>query len=575
MQLACERAKKQTHETGTTRRQSAVSNKMKLNFMKINILTNIATLMLAAGTFTACGIYKSYERPEDIQSQSTYRLDQMLDVKADADSLPGEKVGSTDFEKIQDSNHLGFMPWKDIFTDPQLQALIQKGLDSNFDLRNAVLQVRQMQARLAKARLSFTPSLNINGTEGFNGVVGIGGNQYAASPSNTYGVGATASWEIDVFGKLLNAKRGAVADFLQSDAARRSVQTQVISGIASAYYSLLMLDRQLEISKQTVQNWNTSIQMMEAMKNAGGYSAYNQAAIEQAKANSMAVRAGIPDLERQIRELENSLCLLVGMPGQTIERGRFENQTVPSQFSVGVPSQMFLNRPDVVAAEAQLMSAYAATAAARAAFLPGFNITASGSWTNSLGTLIADPAQFVWQAVASLALPIFNQGTNRANLRVAKAQQEIAANNFKQTLLSAANEVSNALFQYQSSGAKCQYRVEQIQSLEKAVDYTTQLMQLGSSTYLEVLTAQQSLLSAQLSQVSDQYERMNSVITLYRALGGGAQEEVEGVDYENYDKPKSVRKRTKAAETQVKALIKQEKAEAKAAKQAERQARNQ
>lgn len=527
--------------------------------MKTNIIRNIVALVAASGLLTACGIYKSYERPEDIQAPDQYRMDNMTEVKADADSLGSAfALASADLGTIQDSNHLGFMPWKEMFPDPKLQYLIQKGLDSNFDLRNAVLQVRQMQALLAKARLSFTPSLNVSGTEGFNGIIDM------ADPQNTFGIGASASWEIDIFGKLLNAKRGAVADFLQSDAARRSAQTQIISSIASAYYSLLMLDKQLEISEQTVENWKKTITMMESMKEAGSYAAYNQAAIEQAKANSMAVRAGIPDLKRQIRELENSLALLVGMPGQPIDRNRFEDQEIPAQFSVGVPSQMFLNRPDVMAAEAQLMSAYASTAAARAAFLPGFNITASGNWTNAAGTAILDPAKFVWQAVASLALPIFNQGANRANLRVAKAGQEIAANNFKQTLLNAANEVSNALFQYQASGAKCQYRTEQIASLEKAVDFTTQLMQLGSTTYLEVLTAQQSLLSAQLSQVSDQYERMSSVISLYRALGGGSQEEIEGVDYENLDSPKAVRKRTKAAEKQVKALIKQEKAKAKA-----------
>ena len=534
--------------------------------MKTNIIGNLIVLTAACGMLTACGIYKSYERPDDIHAPGQYRMDNMAEVKADADSLDtGILLESADLNRIQDSNHIGFLPWKEMFPDPKLQALIQKGLDSNFDLRNAVLQTRQMQAMLAKARLSFTPSLNVSGTEGFNGIID------RADPQNTFGIGASAIWEIDIFGKLLNAKRGAVADFLQSDAARRSVQTQIISSIASAYYSLLMLDQQLEISLQTVKNWEKTISMMVSMKEAGSYTAYNQAAIEQAKANSMAVRAGIPDLQRQIRELENSLALLVGMPGQPIERNRFEDQEIPAQFSIGVPSQLFLNRPDVMAAEAQLMAAYASTAAAREAFLPGFNITASGNWTNAAGTAILDPAKFVWQAVASLALPIFNQGTNRANLRVAKAGQEIAANNFKQTILSAANEVSNALFQYQASGAKCQYRTEQIASLEKAVDFTIQLMRLGSTTYLEVLTAQQSLLSAQLSQVSDQYERMNSVITLYRALGGGSQENIAGIDYSNYDSPKSVRQRTKAAEAQVKALVKQEKAEAKAAKRQKRQ----
>lgn len=518
-------------------------------------------------SFTGCGIYKAYERPEQIKVGDAYRIDGLQEVKADADTLSGPHYPDLDPGKLADSNHLGFLPWKEVFTDPKLQRLIQLGLDSNFDLRNALLQVRQMRAKLVQSRLAYTPSLNVSASEGFSGIINNG-----TSPSNSYAVGATAGWEIDVFGKLLNAKRSAVANFLQSDAARRSVQTQIISTIATAYYSLLTLDKQLEISEQTVLNWNESIQMMESLKVAGNT---NQAAIEQAKANSYAVKAGIPDLKRQIRELENDLSLLVGRPGSKIDRNRFEDQKLPTDFSAGVPSQLFMNRPDIIQAEAGLMAAYANTAAARAAFLPGFSISANGSWTNSAGTAILDPAKFVWQAVASLALPLFNKGTNTANLRVAKAQQEIAANNFQKTLISATNEISNALFQYQATGAKCQYRVKQVESLENAVDFTTELMKLGGTTYLEVLTAQQSLLQAQLSQVSDQYERMGTVITLYRALGGGAQESVEDVTADNWNKNKSVRKRTRAVERQVKEQIKQDKEAAKAAKAEEKAAKAQ
>lgn len=522
--------------------------------------TNFKNILLygfLSVALSGCGIYKAYERPGSIEAGDNYRTDGLLEVKADADTLPGPAFAGLQPERLADTQHLGLLPWKEIFSDPKLQVLIQQGLDSNFDLRNALLQVRQMRARLVQARLSYTPGLNLSGNYTFSGMIGSG-----SSPS-TYGIGAAADWEIDIFAKTLNAKRSAVANLLQSDAARRSAQTQVISAIAEAYYSLLMLDKQLEISEQTVSNWNRTIDMMQDMKTAGNT---NQAAIEQAKANSYSVKAGIPDLKKQIREIENSLSLLTGKPGGKIDRNRFEDQILPAEFSVGIPSQLFLNRPDILQAEASLMAAYAATASARAAFLPGFSIGANGSWTNAAGTAILDPAKFVWQAVASLAMPLLNKGTNIANLRVAKAQQEIAANNFQKTLLAAANEISNALFQYQATGAKCQYRVQQVSSLEKAVEYTTQLMQLGGTTYLEVLTAQQSLLQAQLSQVADQYERMGSVITLYRALGGGSQETVEDVTADNWNKNKSVRKRARAIEKQVKALLKEEKQAAKAAK---------
>ncbi|MCM1532639.1 MAG: efflux transporter outer membrane subunit [Bacteroides sp.] len=513
--------------------------------MRTSILHKATLAIICALLLGGCGIYRPYGRPSDINAPERYRTDQ---------------ITGTD-EELSDSGHLGQTDWRDLFSDIKLQALIERGLDSNFDLRNAVLQVRQMQARLAQARLAFTPGLNVNGSETYSGIV----NQ--SDPANSFSIGAGASWEIDIFGKLLNAKRGSVAALLQSEAARRSVKTQVIASIATAYYSLLMLDRQLEISRQTVTTWDASIKVMEALKTAGSY---NQAAIEQARANSLAVKAGIPDLTRQIRELENSLSLLAGMDGQPIDRTRLEDQRLPSRFSVGVPSQMFLDRPDILQAEAQLMAAYANTAAARAAFLPGFRIAANGNWTYEAGSAILDPARFVWNAVASLALPVFNMGANRANLRVAKAQYEITANNFKKTLLNAANEISNALFLYQAAGEKLQYRAQQVEGLEKAVSYTTQLMNLGG-TYLEVLTAQQSLLQAQLAQVSAQYERMDAVVALYRALGGGAQEEVAGIDTGNYNRPKSVRKRTKAIEQQVKELVKEEKAARKAAKKGDRE----
>lgn len=486
----------------------------------------ICCVMTMGLSLSSCGIYKAYERPTAVQAPESYRSDGLLSA-----------------ESWQDSAHIGLVSWREIFTDPHLQDLIAVGLDSNFDLRNAFLQVRQMRARLVQARLAYTPALNVNASYGISGIAESGTEFFPG----TYAAGASASWEIDIFGKILNAKRGAAADFLQSEAGRRSVQTQIIAGIASSYYTLLMLDRQLEISRETLVLWDKSISMMESLKAAGNV---NQAAVEQAKANRFAVQASLPDLEMRIRELENSLSLMLGREGGKIERGKFDEQELPEELAAGVPSQLFMHRPDVMQAEAALMSAFAGTAAARAAFLPSFNISANGNWTNAMGSLILDPAKFILQAVASLALPVFNHGTLTANLRVAKARQEIAANTFQKTLLAAANEVSDALFQYQATGTQCEYRAQQVAALENTVAYTTQLLTLGG-TYLEVLTAQQALLQAQLSQVSDRYAQMNSVITLYRALGGGAQETVEDVTADNWNKNKSVRKRVRAAEKQL------------------------
>lgn len=520
--------------------------------MKRNrIIYHSLLYVLAATLLCGCGIYKAYERPDDIQelaSSPLYRQDGLI---ADT-TLP---------TSVPDSSHFGLNPWEEVYTDPYLQELIRKGLDSNFDLRNAILQVRQMQAQVFQARAAYTPGLQVGYGYGLNYDL-LGNTIFSNATSGSTGgintfhtLSASASWEIDLFGKILNGKRAAVANLLASEAAKASVRTQIIVSIAEAYYSLLALDQQLAISTQTLSNWDKSILMMEAMVSAGSY---NQAAVEQAKANSSAVKAQIPEIKRNIRELENSLCLLLGMPAQKIERGSLEDQQLPRDPKAGLPSQLLVNRPDVMQAEAILMNAYALTAQARSSFFPSFVISADLSTT-----------------LASIALPLLQQGSRIAGLKTAKAQQEIAANNFKKTLLTASNEVSNALYQIQASQEKCIYYQQQINSLEKAVEYTTELMKLGNITYLEVLTAQQSLLQAQLSLVNQQQQNLNAASSLYRALGGGSESVAalnshtpEGVTADNFYTNKSVRKRTKAIEKEVKLLIKQERAERKAERKA-------
>ncbi|MEG1499044.1 MAG: efflux transporter outer membrane subunit [Bacteroidales bacterium] len=471
--------------------------------MKIYKPALIALFLLP---LSSCNIYKAYERP-NIKTENNYRADSNLyrqdSVLSQTDSI------------LNDTNHLGTLPWREVFTDTKLQNLIQQGLDSNFDLRIAFLRVQEYQARLSSARMAFTPSLNLSPSGGMAGTF------ESSHVSYTYQVPLVASWEIDIFGRLLNAKRGAQANLLQSQAARQGVQTQIISSIATTYYALLMLDAQLAISEQTVLNWEANVRTMQSLK-LSGYT--NEASISQALANSFSVKAGIPEIKRQIRETENTLSLLIGLPGQPIDRGNIEEQRLPSQFSIGIPMQLFSARPDVKQAEASLMSAYAATNMARAAFYPKLTLSANGSWLNNLGNQIFNPAQFIWSALATLAQPLLNRGVNRATLRVAKAQQAEAMLSFQKTLLNAGNEVSNALFKYQSADEKIKYRLSQVENLERAVSYTQSLLTLGSSTYLEVLTAQQALLQAQLSQVNNNLEKMNAVIELYRALGGGSNE---------------------------------------------------
>ena len=450
-------------------------------------------MICATTLLSSCHIYKSYDRPE-VDSSGIYR-----DTVSDNDSL------------VSDTTNMGNLPWKVIFHDPQLQSLIEQGLANNVDLQTAMLRVKEAEAMLMSSRLAYAPSLSLapQGTiSSFDKSAAV----------KTYQLPVVASWEIDLFGRLLNAKRGAKAALLQSEAYQQAVRTQIIATIANTYYTLLMLDQKLAISEETSANWEKSVETMKAMKQAG---MVNEAAVVQSEANSYMVKASLSDLRRQVRETENALCLLLKQAPQKIERGDFNKQVLTHDLTAGVPVQLLANRPDVKAAEMALAGTYYNTNQARSAFYPQITVNGSGGWTNSAGNLVINPGKLIASAVGSLTQPLFNRGANIARLKVAKAQQEEALLSFQQSILNAGSEVSNALFQYQTASEKSTYRQGQIHSLEKSVEYTEELLKLGTSTYLEVLTAQQSLLSAQLTEVSDRFEQMQAVVNLYHALGGG------------------------------------------------------
>lgn len=449
--------------------------------------------ILLATSLNSCHIYKKYERP-DMDVQGLFR-----DTVSVTDTLAA------------DSLNIGDLPWTDIFTDPILQDLIRQGLENNSDLRTAMLQVESAQASFRAAQLAFLPSLNLTPQGGVSSFDGSKGTW-------TYNVPVSASWEIDIFGRVLNSKRNAKAALMQSRAYQQAVRTQLIATIANGYYTLLMLDKQLAITEETALLWQQSVEMMKSMKEAG---MTNEAAVAQSEANCHAIAASIPSLRQQIRETENSLATLLYKAPQTIERGNFEDQVLPEILHVGVPVQMLANRPDVQSAELSLAAAYYSANIARSALYPNLVISGSAGWTNSAGSAIVNPGKILLSAAASLVQPLFNHGSNIANLKAAKAQQEIAAINFQQTILNAGKEVSDALYEFQANKEILSQRTRQVEALQRAVESTESLMKLGTSTYLEVLTAQQSLLSAQLSEVSDTYQCMVAVVSLYHALGGG------------------------------------------------------
>ena len=453
----------------------------------------IILMMCAAALFSSCGIYNSYKRPNDITVEGLYR-----DTVAVNDTL------------VSDTTNMGNVSWREMFRDPKLQTLIEQGLAHNTDLQTAMLQVKQAQASLMTARLSFLPSFTLSPQGGIT--------KMENTPSyRTWQAPINASWEADPFGNLLNTSRGAKASLLQSEAYEQAVRSQVIANIANLYYTLLMLDRQLEISEETQVKWNQTLTMMKSMMEAG---MSNKAGVAQTEASCYAVAASIAEIRQTIRETENSLSTLLGMTPQHIDRGRLEDQVMPEEINAGVPLQLLSNRPDVRSAEMSLASAFYLTNKARSAFYPNISVTGTLGWTNgTTGTI--NPAEIIKNAIVSLTQPIFNRGALIANLKITKAQQEQARLNFQQTLLNAGAEVSNALYAYQTVGEKSQQRDMQVKALEDAVEATVGLMSVGETTYLDVITAQQSLLSAQLTQVQDDYDYLQSVINLYQALGGG------------------------------------------------------
>lgn len=463
--------------------------------MNRKTMKKIIGLCCATLLLSSCHIYKSYDRPESIDASGIYR-----DPAAVNDTLAAN-----------DTTNMGNLSWKEIFRDPKLQALIEEGLANNVDMQAAVLRVKESKALLNSARLSYLPSLALAPQGSLTSV--------EATPVKNYTLPASASWEVDLFGKLLNAHRGQKASYLQSKAYQQAVRSQLIGGIANAYYSLLMLDRQVSVTEENVALMKETVRTMEAMKEAG---MTTESAVAQSKGAYHQTEASLADLKRQVRETENSISVLLAKAPQNIERGTLEEQVMPTELAVGVPLQLLENRPDVKAAELALASAYYTTNQARSAFYPGVNITGTLGWTNgSNGTVISNPAVMLWNAIGSLTQPIFQRGKLVANLKVSKAEEQIAKMNYQQTILEAGKEVSDALFLYDTADKKLTEHQAQVSEMQKAVEMNKDLFQAGKATYLEIITAQQSLLSAQLNEVSDTFQRMQAVINLYSALGGG------------------------------------------------------
>ena len=443
-----------------------------------------------AALLSSCGIYTTYHPATEVPEQ-----------------LYGEEV------VVSDSSSIASLHWRELFIDPHLATLIEQGLANNTDYLAAGLRVQEAEATLLSAKLAYLPSLALAPQGTLSHLEGH-------KMTKAYSLPATASWEIDLFGKLRNAKRQSQALLAQSKDYQQAVRSQLIAGIANTYYTLLMLDEQLRIAEQTATSWGESARATHALMQAG---MTNEAAVAQMEAAYAQVSASVLDLKDQINQVENSLSLLLAETPHRVQRGTLAGQTWPSSLSVGFPVSLLANRPDVRAAERSLEQAFYVTNQARAAFYPSITLSGSAGWTNSAGGMISNPAQFVASAVGSLTQPLFAKGQLTGQLKIAKAKQEEASLQFQQTLLQAGAEVNEALVQYQTAQEKRELYAEQVNALQTAYRSTSLLMEHGTTTYLEVLTAQQSLLSAQLTQVANEVTEIQSLIQLYQALGGGAE----------------------------------------------------
>ncbi|MBP3711008.1 MAG: TolC family protein [Bacteroidaceae bacterium] len=444
---------------------------------------------------SSCQLYKNYERPSDIITDGIY----------------GDMQTAGD-------NSLGDLGWRDIFTDPKLQTLIERGLSQNSDMKNAELRIKEADYALQCAKLAYIPSLYFNPSGNISKAWDpYDRNDYAAS--KTYSLPVQMSWQIGSIGSLRNNKKKAEVTRDQLRNAKQAIQAQIVASIASMYYNLSMLDEQRLLTKQTEENWGKYLHMQKQLMDAGQS---NMAAVASIEATYYSIQTSVISIDNSIYAVENALSTLIGETQTHIDRSSLASFQAPAVCSTGLPITILDRRPDVRDAEYKLAAAFYDKNIAYSSFFPQLNISASGQFTNSLGAVV-NPGVFIGAAVASLAQPLFDNGRIRAKYKVSKAEMEIATNDFKQAVIKAGNEVNLAMDDIYVSRLMQELIDKQVTSLSKALDATQKLYQNTGTNYLNVITAQNSLLTAQMSQISNRMDAIKATIDLYQALGGGAE----------------------------------------------------
>ncbi|MBO7116346.1 MAG: TolC family protein [Prevotella sp.] len=469
-------------------------------------LKNMIAVAAVGMMLTGCGIYNKYE--------------QKVETPADAFGA------SQDLKVANSETTIAQTSWREFFTDPMLQQLIEQALANNTDLNSARLAVEKSEASLKAARLAYLPALYFSpsGTiASFDG----------GKASKTYDIPLQLSMDIDVFGSITNKKRAAKAVMLQAKMREEAVRANLVSTTAQQYFLLQVLDRQLEILTQTDELWNASLETEKSLwENGKAYST----AVNQMEASYLSVKTQIVDTRRHIRAVENAICQLLAITPQHINRQKWgssplhhaeaqgdeaERMFDTKFLRIGVPATMLEMRPDIRMANHAMEEAFYNTQAARSAFFPSITLNGSAGWTNSAGGLIVNPGKILLSAVAQLTQPIFARGRLIANKKIAKLTEEDLQKKYVQTVINAGNQVNEAMADCMAAREKHQYYTRQVEVLNEAYKGTHELMDNGKANYLEVLKAQESLLDAQLAQAMNMYEAADAVIGLYIALGGG------------------------------------------------------
>lgn len=452
--------------------------------------------LIALVVLPSCQVMNKYKTPE-VETENLFR------------DLPST-----------DTTSIAGIPWREYFTDPILRTYLEEGICNNHDMLMASERIKQAEASLGMAKAAYFPDLSLAGQVQHNRLSkGQNGKDVLGYHSTSYNLGVTVSWEADIWGKLNRQSRARYAEMLNSYAGRNLIQTSLLSNIANTYYALMAMDQQLLVTQEMLGLMEENLQTTRMLKEAGQA---NGAAVEQTKAALHSVKVSIPELENSIRQLENAMCLMLGRPPGDIQRSSLKEQVVPTELKYGVPMQLLARRPDVQQAELTFRAAFELTQAAKASFYPSVSLTSGtiGYANNSLSNFFK-PENIFANIIGGVAQPVFAKKQLTTQYKIAKYEQQASLLAFEKAVLTAGQEVSDIMNTYESSLKKTQDRNEQVNALMKAVQYTQELLKAGEANYLEVLSAQQGLLEAQLNQVGDTLEQLQAVSDLYRALGGG------------------------------------------------------